>query len=776
MNKLLSHGKSVILAWILSYMLIIVLAVLGNLFTTNRFANSFKEQIFKDTAEALYHASANADDRMRDIKKTAHLIGANSNLNRLLSDNNGSTTAIDYNSFITELRSYQVANSFIKYIYVFPDNTDNVISTTFVRDSAYREQLLSQYSLADGEDISDVIRAPHYGDFLSMIEYERPSSSSSVVTYLQSLPANTTKRVDGTLMLVMDSSSLLASLSADIWYDGSHIIVMDSGNNIIAANSAVDLDGVVSYDMLEGSPDRFDIKLNGEEHTVLQATSEVNTWKYIVILPTEVMIQDVRNVQRFFLESLIITLALGFVASIFLARRNYLPLKILMKSVESDAGIAFGGGVNEFQYLQTAVTSALAEKEAQKSAYKNQLIRLRSGYFAGIMKNELDAELTMDDMLKACDINFRFEKFALLLISIKGVYGKPPGSRRDPREKESKSIVASVFEEFINKNHDGFVINVDEMQVAVWNFPNNATNREIRDDILHVTEECLEFLQNTCDTTVTVTASSPFLSLTDLSGAYKEVFTGMEYCVIMGLIGLHFSEDIRYGQLNTETYHYYYPLQLEIQMTNLIKCGDYAGAKHILDEFFRVNFEELSLPQPIMKCFMFNLTSTMLKTVYELDIMEEESEISNSIDLMLSCHSVTEIYEEAKHVMAALCNHKGQGCSSHSFLSETQIFVQKHYSDVNLSITMIAGHFNLTPSYLSKKFKSLTGGGLPEYINQVRLDKAKSMLIHTKCGVGAIATACGFINSNTFIRVFKKFEGITPRTYRDTGTAEHLHD
>ncbi|NLT96549.1 MAG: hypothetical protein GXW96_00065, partial [Christensenellaceae bacterium] len=209
MNKLLKRGRSVVIAWILSYMLIVALAVVGNIITTNIFANSFKEQIFKDTTQTLDHARKNADDRMRDIRKTAHLIGANANLDKLLSDKSNSTTALNYNDFISELRSYQVANSFIKKIFVFPENKDNVISTTYVRDAVYRRQLLSQYVTVDGTDMTEIIKEPHYSDFLLMTARERPSASSSVVVFLQSLPADSQKRRDGTLMLVMNSSSLL---------------------------------------------------------------------------------------------------------------------------------------------------------------------------------------------------------------------------------------------------------------------------------------------------------------------------------------------------------------------------------------------------------------------------------------------------------------------------------------------------------------------------------------------------------------------------------------
>ena len=69
--------------------------------------------------------------------------------------------------------------------------------------------------------------------------------------------------------------------------------------------------------------------------------------------------------------------------------------------------------------------------------------------------------------------------------------------------------------------------------------------------------------------------------------------------------------------------------------------------------------------------------------------------------------------------------------------------------------------------YLSKKFKSELGMGLPDYISQYRVRRAEEMLIGSQDSIQRIAEACGFLNINTFIRVFKKLNGITPGQFRE---------
>ena len=54
-----------------------------------------------------------------------------------------------------------------------------------------------------------------------------------------------------------------------------------------------------------------------------------------------------------------------------------------------------------------------------------------------------------------------------------------------------------------------------------------------------------------------------------------------------------------------------------------------------------------------------------------------------------------------------------------------------------------------------------------DYINSVRLNEAKKMLTSTNKSVKDIASLAGYGNNTTFIRVFKKSEGITPSKYRE---------
>ncbi|MNC71576.1 Arabinose operon regulatory protein [compost metagenome] len=80
---------------------------------------------------------------------------------------------------------------------------------------------------------------------------------------------------------------------------------------------------------------------------------------------------------------------------------------------------------------------------------------------------------------------------------------------------------------------------------------------------------------------------------------------------------------------------------------------------------------------------------------------------------------------------------------------------------------MIGKQFDLKPSYLSQIFKNLTGEGLLDYIGKHRVEMAKLLLREQSMSITEISRLVGFTEAATFIRVFKKYEGITPGKYKD---------
>ncbi|MBQ7636635.1 MAG: helix-turn-helix domain-containing protein [Lachnospiraceae bacterium] len=98
-------------------------------------------------------------------------------------------------------------------------------------------------------------------------------------------------------------------------------------------------------------------------------------------------------------------------------------------------------------------------------------------------------------------------------------------------------------------------------------------------------------------------------------------------------------------------------------------------------------------------------------------------------------------------------------------IESTMRLVAEEYAG-SITLEDAAARINLSPTYLSKKFRHVTGKTFSEYVNYIRLRQATQMLLTTDDSVTDIATACGFNSSNYFKDCFKKRFGVSPRTYR----------
>lgn len=98
-------------------------------------------------------------------------------------------------------------------------------------------------------------------------------------------------------------------------------------------------------------------------------------------------------------------------------------------------------------------------------------------------------------------------------------------------------------------------------------------------------------------------------------------------------------------------------------------------------------------------------------------------------------------------------------------LTDVLAYIHDHY-DEELSIEQFAASMNMSVGHFSRIFKEEVGEKYVEYIAKYRLAKAKELLLQTDLKMDDIAAKVGYWGRNSFIRMFRKYEGITPAKYR----------
>lgn len=88
-----------------------------------------------------------------------------------------------------------------------------------------------------------------------------------------------------------------------------------------------------------------------------------------------------------------------------------------------------------------------------------------------------------------------------------------------------------------------------------------------------------------------------------------------------------------------------------------------------------------------------------------------------------------------------------------------------HYKE-ELSLKTLAEKFHGNPAYIGQIFRKDTGKSFADYVKQIRIDRAKELLVQTSLNAKDIGEKTGFLSSTYFSTVFRKETGLSPERYR----------
>lgn len=102
--------------------------------------------------------------------------------------------------------------------------------------------------------------------------------------------------------------------------------------------------------------------------------------------------------------------------------------------------------------------------------------------------------------------------------------------------------------------------------------------------------------------------------------------------------------------------------------------------------------------------------------------------------------------------------------NSNVYILKVREYVEKNYHEP-LRIKDLSDYIHVSPNYLGKIFYLNTGEYLKDYINSVKMEKARELLLSQKYQVSQVADMVGMENQRYFSKIFKKYYGASPKEY-----------
>lgn len=224
---------------------------------------------------------------------------------------------------------------------------------------------------------------------------------------------------------------------------------------------------------------------------------------------------------------------------------------------------------------------------------------------------------------------------------------------------------------------------------------------------------------------------------------------------------------------NMEDLRIHTPYSHEIAVLNCVKEGNIEELEATYRTLPQIKYGNMS-NNPLKQLFYGCIANTTLITRYAIEGgLEEETAFTLSdvyIKQMENCRTLYELN----------CLNEKMAIDFTTRVAEAKALRQPDYiqpitkcmdyisRNINKKITLeaLAKEVNLTPKYLSCLFRKETGQTLSSFIEELRIEKAKNLLIYSQYSYSDISNYLSYYSQSYFISIFKKRVGITPKEFR----------
>ncbi|NQX64152.1 helix-turn-helix domain-containing protein [Paenibacillus qinlingensis] len=769
---MLLRRKSIFLTLWLSYILILLIPVTGTFILYTNMEKNMVDTANRSNLAMLEQARQVVDNNLQEIEQLGIQIATQPKLQTLwtIKDNE---KYIQYEEAVRALKTIRNSTPFIDDFYIYLRDEDTVISPNLKTDApTFFTKLYPLPGKTLDQVRSELLTGFHYLTYLPTSASAPDLSSKNVIASAISLPLGETSNIKGTIVMLINEQKILDLLKGIQWVNNGSMFILDDTGQVILSTSneyklspnlLTETQGANGYETYEESG-----------HTqMLSYTTGRSGWKYISLVPKSVVLERVNEIKTWAIYLLVLVVAAGSAAAYWMAYRSYSPIRDLVYAINKGKNVPRNGLSNEYEFIRNSIAASVAEGKALEQQLAGHLPVVRANFLTRLLKGEVDHTELTEDSLAFMGVRLPHPYVSVIILEV--------DESRDYRIAESdrdralvRFILFNLSSEFVGDS--GYVTETDNNRLALLlNVPDASEETILNRDRLIA--ELKGVIEDRFRMKITVATSSLHFGKLEASRCYNEALNALDYRIIHGINSVIHYDEIRF----LERTYYHYPMEMEAQIMNCLKSGEYEGVDRLLNELYQHNMGSRDTTPELGKLLFLNLLGTVLKVTNALKIDEKQwqEDGSDPVKLIINSTSAEDMLKKVKELCQFICNSVQEARSEQHerWQERMKLYIDEHYGDHSLSLTSIADFFGMTPQYVSGLFKKQYGINLTDYMIEVRMKEAKRLLEVPGMTVLQVAQGVGYSTDIGFIRVFKKIEGITPGKYREMQQrGEHLKD
>lgn len=607
-------------------------------------------------------------------------------------------------------------------------------------DTLYLYSLQSNYIISSNGNIQILNDFLHSNNPLPL-----ETISQNTWTYMPSQHAGYGKLFlikNATPLSLRNYGYLIVSLSVDNLFSA-----LSQAQNYIVRISDADGHIIVQF----SNSDVPDI-LSASSYLASDYTSAYSGLQYTILTPKNILMQPIYQFGYFATILCIGIFLLSLLLAFHFSKRNYNPIRNTTNFVMQLAEIS--PQKNELDSIVSATNKLKLDINCYQNVFGNKN-SMNSVFIRNLIQGVEYSSSQLSTLGPFLGINFSKE-FSVIVVLTAETYLTDQSFGAD--QDTTQFAITNILNEMLSDEELDYLIGEynDEI-ILLLNLDENAlsTLSQIMHKVHCTINHYLKIF-------LSISIGQPVNCLNNIKQSYLQACKALNNRYLDGKNRVIDSRNTAASTLQK------YILQLkpyETKLTNFAKVTDFNSCKLILEEL-KAELKQNSAINP--ETIQYDLFTMSIRVLFQIEQDHATSFVYQSIYReYFYIKSIDDYCEWFLNMLMNVSTSPNQTNSSKNIVQDIIQYINCHYTD-ELSLNFLADLFGLSSSYLSTLLNRELHTSLTTYINHLRIDTAKKMLrTNQYLQIQDIAKKVGYNNIHTFLRAFKKEEGVTPNIYRD---------
>ncbi len=737
-------GNSFFLKLSLSFLSLIVIVVIGfQIFTSNFIFNEMKDLVVKSRVDSLEKVKrifeqqySNLNDITKQLTLDNNILSASYFENEM-----GSDELLTYQNIINRLKSVNLTNEYVQNISIYFHKSKNVVT----QSGKYTDKFFFAMQPASIQKVYEDNIYKIYPFGYSCREENEIVFSAPLPLYSAYPKASVYIGVKPTLF-----DSLIKNENQGL---PSYTIIIDPNSNVVSEYSSFqDLETISKVKQLILSKkidepiDDIKSQLRTMGFEADYTFSEQTRYSFVSVFSISYLSEKLATYIKASRIIVISILIISSLYALFMIRKIYRPIKELVSYIHlcSDKDMF---SIDEINFINTFIQSILQQNNKLKQSHSMAKQRILCDALNG---NIGSARFFGEYNMQYFNDDFRYKYY--VVITIQSVH------------KLKDIVIQTLHKQFESvENFSCHIAEHDSNTVSI------ILNFEIIDNIsanINTIAEYLKIVLND-DIDYAIGIGNCYEGFEYLAKSYEESLYAVQNRAFRGSgCAIYVDEVRRYSHFGLIIQQAH-----ESKLVNAIKTGNYEVIKPLFKEIFSVLDTESGSFYSIeaITAFFYKILNIVLTCLYNTHFDNFDVPIFNdNIYKKLENGKTLEqkqatLIEFTENVAKIIANRETN--NANVIYGKMLEYIEANYTH-DISLKSLSDLLNYSIPYLSFIFKQVSGELFVDFVNQYRISKAKKLMTSTDESISSIALEIGFTSANNFIRVFKKYEGITPGQFR----------